>query len=236
MRFTSAFMFAIFSALALLSSCGPGIDGNGNVTTDLREQAPFSEVKIAGAFEIELREGNEHFLEVEADENLLPIIKSSVSNGVLRIENETPIRNAKSLKLKIQARKFTNVDLAGASDLRSVSTLTSKRLEVDGAGACKIDLDYTGDELMIDMSGACDVALSGKARNLNIELAGAGEVDAASMSAKFVAIEIAGAGDVSVHARKALNIEISGSGDVKYKGSPKITKSVSGAASITPIE
>lgn len=229
-----AFLSSLFIVVA--SSCNFGLEGNGNVVTDLREQAPFSEIEIAGAFEIELKEGDSYFLEVEADDNLLDNIISGVANGVLTIENETPVRKATALRLKIQAREITSIDLAGASDLRTVSKLTSKRLEVDGAGASQIDLDFRGDELRVDLSGASEVKLDGRARNLLIDVAGAAEVDAEDLAAKFVSVEIAGAGDVTVNAAKALDIDISGSGEVKYKGQPKITKKIAGAGSIKAIE
>lgn len=220
----------------VLSSCSIGVDGNGTVVTETREVAPFDKIRVDGAFEVEIEQGKSSLLLIESDENIIPLIDSEVVDGVLAVENREAIGNASVLKLKIQSPKFSQINLAGASNLKSVSKISSDKLSLSGAGACKVDLEFSGNELSVDMNGACKVKLAGKARNLSLDMAGAGDLNAAQLVSRFVSIDIAGAGKAAVHAKRALDIAISGTGEVTYKGSPKITKNISGSASITPIQ
>ena len=51
------------------------------------EVAAFTSIKTEGAYEIKVVCQQALSLEVEADDNIMPLIKTDVSNGVLRIKS-----------------------------------------------------------------------------------------------------------------------------------------------------
>ncbi len=78
------------------SSCGVemfnGIKGNNNVVTkDRSTTAEFSKIKVSNGLDVEIFQGNENKIILEADENLHDIIFTEIENGVLRIYSEKSI-------------------------------------------------------------------------------------------------------------------------------------------------
>ena len=65
-----------------------GIDGNGNVITEDRSVSEdFTKVKGSTGLDVYLTEGTENKIVVEADENLMELIETNISNGKLTIRS-----------------------------------------------------------------------------------------------------------------------------------------------------
>ena len=67
----------------LLASCGTA--GTGSVRTESREVRGFSSVQLTGSGEATIQQTGAESLAIEAEENLLPLLTSEVSNGVLTL-------------------------------------------------------------------------------------------------------------------------------------------------------
>ena len=64
-----------------------GEKGSGKIVTEKRSLSGFKGVDVGGVFQVEITAGKEFAVEVETDDNLLPLIKTEVNNGVLEIES-----------------------------------------------------------------------------------------------------------------------------------------------------
>src|SRR5215212_8407273 len=83
-----------FCVLTLLFTVGchgglhSGLRGSGNRTTEKRQVAPFTAVSTEGAFNIKIVCQKDVSLEVNGDDNVLPLVGSDVSNNVLHLTNK----------------------------------------------------------------------------------------------------------------------------------------------------
>ncbi len=224
----------LFIALAAsISSCW-GTKGNGNVNTQEREVGSFDKIDVGGAFDIYLKQGNKHKVVVEADDNLLPIIKTEVSDGVLKISSNEPIRRAKKLAVYITVPELTVLDGSGACDIHSQGQLSGNSLDIDFSGAVEAELNLSYQKLSVDCSGAAELDLMGNVERVRIETSGAAEIDAGGMQVSEMYISASGASDIDVDVSRELEVKISGAAEIEYSGNPNITKEISGAASIHP--
>ena len=67
-----------------------GIKGNGEVVSEDRTiSANFSEIKVSQGIEVYVTQGNSTELKVEADENIIDILRTEVKNNELKIYFET---------------------------------------------------------------------------------------------------------------------------------------------------
>lgn len=227
-------LFTGFSGLLTGCNAMPGgVRGDGNVLKETRQVSSFSEVDISGAFDIVLRQGDKEEVVVEADANLLPVIRTEVTGSTLKIDTRRPVRNPEVLRVYITFRDLKMIDASGAVDLRSEGILKLSDLSIDASGASDSKLDIEVNRLKLDCSGASKLRFSGTAGTIEMDLSGATDIFAYDLVAESCSIEISGAGNAQVHATKKIRADISGAGSIKYKGSPSdIDQRVSGAGSI----
>ncbi len=209
-----------------------GVVGNGNVEERTEDIDKFSRIEISGNFDVFLLEGKRPGLRIVADENLQDIIKVRHSGSLLIIDTRENILRAKKKSLYITYTDLERIELTGAIDIVSESTLDLRSLTILCSGASDINLDIVADKLYLDVSGATDCDLEGVVDKVDLELSGAGDFNAIDLKTKEFSIEMSGAGHVRVYVTEELNVNISGVGSIRYKGNPNIRKSISGIGSL----
>ena len=188
--------------------------GSNTMKLEKRSVPAFTAVNISGAYQVEIVAQKEQSLEIEADDNLLPLIRTEVNNGVLEITNEKSYDTKQFPRVLISVPQLAGISTSGASEM-VVSNVKS-------------------DEFRIDTSGASSIKVVGETKQLALEMSGAGNVDAQELRAERVTVNSSGAASADVYASEDLRIDASGAGHVNYYGNPKhVSEDVSGAASIS---
>jgi len=224
----------LFTIVIVFASCSVlGERGNGNVVKQERKVTAFNAIEVSGAFDVYLSLGSTQSVIVEADDNLLPLIRTEVHGNTLKIENKEPIHNSKSLKVYITVTDLKRLEVSGAVDIQTQNKLTLTELAVEISGATDAVLDIAVQKLAISSSGGSELKLSGMANKLDIDASGAVDIRAFELLTEIVVLDISGAGEVEINVTKELTASVSGAGTVRYKGNPaKIDSDVSGAGSI----
>lgn len=237
-------MFGILSiSLLLLASCNwfgmRTISGNGNIITEKRSVAGFSEVSVGGPFQVEIRPGESYSVRIETDENLVRYINFDKDGRKLRIKvhNGINIRSKHGVKVFISMPEVRALSYSGSGKIVVDGKLQSdNKLEVSVAGSGDIEADVDCPEVNAVIAGSGTIKLSGQTREVKIDIAGSGDFKAAELLSERSKVSIAGSGSAWVFASTNLDISIAGSGDVYYKGNPgNIKKSIAGSGNIKPI-
>jgi hypothetical protein len=194
---------------------GPVVVGSGKPAEEVRPVGRFDAIDIAGSGRLVFRQGDQESLKIEADDNVLPFIKSSVEGNELRLA----FRNNVSL----QARSLI-VYTVTARDLKAVN--------LSGSVSAKLD-SLSTDRLEIEISGSGDVAATGRAKDQRIEISGSGDYDGTACPGATGDVRISGSGHVVVNVSEHLDASVSGSGDVEYLGHPAVTAHVSGSGGVS---
>ncbi len=230
------FFFGISGILAGCNVAG-GVRGDGNVLKETRKVSPFDAIDVSGAFDIVLKQGTVEEVVVEADANLLPVIRTEVVGNTLRVETKKPVRHATTMKVFITVKDLRHMDVSGAVDIETEGRISVPELDIDASGASDSKLEIAVQRLSLDCSGASKIRFSGSAASLAMDLSGASDIFAYDLLTEMCDIEISGAGNAQLNVSKKIRAEISGAGSVKYKGSPsEVDQSVSGAGSIRKVE
>ncbi|HBB94813.1 MAG TPA: hypothetical protein DC054_05430 [Blastocatellia bacterium] len=201
----------------VLSGCKlqRGIAGSGVRKTEKRELKSFNAIDTTGAYEIDVTCQKPASFEIEADDNILPLIKTEVRDGILFVSNDQQYHSSKPVTLRITL-----------PELNSVSS--------HGAGEIKI-ADAKSSDLKIESTGAASVVAAGTAKSVTISSSGAGKIDTSNLRAEKAKVEVNGATSVDVYATEQLDVNVSGVGSVRYSGNPKVVnKHVSGIGSVGP--
>lgn len=223
------------------SNGGERIAGNGDIATETREPGAFDGIAVTGGFNLVVRQGTGHKVEVKADRNLLAVIETRVVDG------------GKGRTLQIEPRKGVNIQTSTTPSfvielpsLRAISVAGSGTVKVEPMKAGGVDAAIAGsgdirfanldaERLSMKVSGSGDIVATGRCANASVSIAGSGDVKAAELVAEEVKVTIAGSGDALVNATRKLHVSIAGSGDVKFAGSPEITSSIAGSGKVRRI-
>lgn len=208
---------ALAAALMLVPfAAAQDVTGSGKSVTVKREIATFTSVEIRTSGKLEITLGKAAPLEITADDNIAPLIKTEVTGGKLLITSDKSFTTKSDLKFTV-----------GAAELKSLLVLGSANANITGV---------SGDALAIEISGSGDAKLQGKIERLTVNIKGSGDVEALKLTARNATVSIAGSGDIEVNATESLTASIMGSGDVKYAGSPKVTKNVTGTGEVKQVK
>lgn len=210
-----------------------GVNGTGPVKTELRAVSGFKSITMNIAGDIEFSVSDQYSVEVQAQENLLPILKTVVEGETLRISFEKNVRSQENILLKISAPSMEGFDLAGSGNIRVLTPLSSEKLKLDITGSGNISVPQADvADLYCSVSGSGEVALGGKAQKVTAEVGGSGAINARNLNAETLDADISGSGDVECTVAQTLKAQVSGSGNVRYGGSPQVDSRVSGSGTI----
>ncbi len=216
----------------------PGaVSGSGKIETETRTPGEFDSIAVAYPAAIVVNQGNEYLVTVEADDNLLPQLITTVRDGALFIENGEG--NYFKRVAPTQAVKITIT----VKDLNEIMVARPGRVEVKGLKAGRLDLglksagevilqDLEADSLNVYMYGG-KVISTGTANQLSVSIGKVGEFDGTNLQTLTANVQIGGTASTTVRVSDSLTVSVGGDVTVNYYGSPnEIYESISGAASI----
>jgi len=219
----------------------PGaVSGSGKIETVTRPPGEFDSIAIAYPATIVVNQGNEYLVTVEADDNLLPQLVTTLRDGALFIENGEG--NYFKRVSPTQAVKITIT----VKDLNEIVLARPGRVEVNGLKTGKLDLglksagevivqDLEADSLNVYIYGG-KVISAGTANQLSVSIGKVGEFDGTNLQTQTANVQIGGTASTTVRVSDSLSVSLRGSVAVNYYGSPKeIHEAISGAASINKL-
>jgi hypothetical protein len=236
------FVLMVAAAMAL-SGCGITVDlgnivqGSGKLSSESRDVSGFTQVTIEGSGDAQITKSDHESLKIEAEDNILPLITSTVQNGklVIGFKNNTSISTTLPIHFTITVKDLTGVEVYGSSDVSvgDVTLTDSMALAIHGSGNITFT-SLVSKSLNVNDTGSGDIAINGgKVDNQIVSISGSGTYTAPNVESQTVSATVSGSGNVTVWATSTLNAVVSGSGDVSYFGSPRVTQNISGSGSVT---
>lgn len=227
--------------LALATSCyidfddddfGPAIKGSGNVIIEERALSEFDRIVVEGSMDLIIRQDDEQLLEVEADDNILPIISTSVRGGELKIKSTRSYRSREDVKVYITVADLEELKIRGSGDVYGESVITGDRLNLEISGSGNMDMEVYYDHLFSEINGSGNFSLQGEASDQEVRINGSGDYHAADLLSAEANVNISGSGNSFINVSDFLRAEIQGSGDIIYYGNPEVNSSIRGSGKL----
>ena len=213
---------------------GAGVKGEGPVVRKTLDLNEFDAVKVTSSADVYLTQGNRQEVVVEAQQNIIDIMKTDVKGGTWKIGFEKNVRKTKQIKIYITMSTLTKIGVSGSGSIVTEGAFTGLGkvgVHVSGSGDVKADL--AARSISTHISGSGEVELRGSADDQDIHISGSGDLDSYDLRTGECEIHISGSGECKVNASKELDVHISGSGDVYYKGDPSVRSKVRGSGDVT---
>jgi hypothetical protein len=238
---TRSALSCILLVALLLSGCGV-IELGKNVKTihasdtfmsDKRAVSSFNAIDIRTFGNVLLSQGSNESVTVQGSDNVVPLIKTRVLDGVLVIETDEPVnvtgmKGKNSLTFIIQAVDLKAITVSGLAEV-NMDRLSTPTLDLAMSGAGMVKMDgLTTENLKLTLSGAGGMRISGEATMCSIDLSGAGGVEAPNLKTETTSINISGMGCATLWVTGRLDGTISGGGSVSYYGNPSVKTRTTG--------
>jgi hypothetical protein len=217
-----------------LTALAAPVVGSGVAKTETRPVSGFHQVALGISARLEIRQGTSEGLTITGDDNVLPLVQTKVTNGVLEINWKERNVDARFDKLEIvlDARSVDGLTLGGSGNIHAIA-LTTRALNatIGGSGSIAID-KLDADALKATIGGSGQLSAAGRADKLDATLAGSGRLAAANLQSRDARLALQGSPEATVRVRDALTLTIAGSGSVTYYGKPRITQTLMGSGSV----
>lgn len=225
------FLTFILSAF-LFYSC-ENINGSGHIQTEKRTVGRFDGVQVSGSMDIEVTNGDNVSVEVEADDNILPYIVTEVNNGLLDVYFKPHISfNNVHTKIYVTAPDLKRLFVKGSGNIKGKNTLhNSQSISTRISGSGDINAEVDAPDIRAEISGSGNLSLQGHCKNFEGSISGSGDLKCSNLLSENAEVSIFGSGNAHVYSSVRLKASTTGSGDIYYRGnpsSPEISKTGSG--------
>jgi hypothetical protein len=188
--------------------------------TQHRDTPVFDGVEATGMFTVFISQGDAFSVVVEAKEEHLDQIETSVKNGLLSIEYTGRTRDLGQLNAYVSAPEFTRLSAAGAVTLRGENPIHSPELVVRAVGASNVFLEVKTELLSTTILGASNATYNGNATHHKVNVSGASVLRAYDLETQSTEATVAGASTARVHATSHLKATASGTSTITFKETP----------------
>src|SRR6185295_1608120 len=124
---------------SFVKSYSDQVRGSGIRKAEKRTVAPFSSIEASGAYDIKIVSQGEQSLELEGDDNLLPLVATEVRGDKLYIRSPKGFAAAKGIRVTISVPDIKGISSSGATAF-DISNVKNESFSVDSSGASTINV------------------------------------------------------------------------------------------------
>jgi Putative auto-transporter adhesin, head GIN domain len=205
----------------VFTACDPYcLEGNGKIQSEYRVVSEFNAIENNTSFDVKITYDTVVSIRVDAEENLLESINTSVRYGTLVIEgdNSKCISSYGSVLINIHMPLLEKIQLHGSGTIDAYS-FDCTELVIENSGSGDIEIrDLTVNLLNSVLSGSGDIYFEGNATDTYYLLSGSGDINGFDLKTDNASVVNSGSGDVRCFVYTHLEVKLSGSGDVVYSG------------------
>ena len=230
----------IVGLAGLLAACGTAggaVQGSGKVITESRPVSGLSAVELATVGTLIITQQGSESLTVEGEDNILPLIETTVQNGrlVIRTKPQTSFSSRQDLTYRLGVVALNEVTASSAGSVEAHG-LTGERLRATTSSAGKVTLDGLNVQtLEAHLQSSGSMTAIGQAPAQEITLSSHGSFDGSRLPGRSGRVTVNSAGGATVQVSDTLDVTMQDGGAVRYIGAPAVTKSGGGSGSIAPL-
>ncbi len=221
----------------IMSSCvfdanfGTGKKGNGEVVKDRREiNDDFTVISASEGLDVFVTQGSDYEITVEADENIIDLIGTDISDGKLKVHAIENIGRA-TKKIYVTLPEVSAMYVSSGADLVSQGVIKADKISLDASSGADLRVELTADEVDADSSSGADIRISGQANLFYADASSGSDIKAKDFMVKTCHADASSGAGIDVNVSEALTADASSGADISYTGEASVQKkkSVSGS-------
>lgn len=216
---------------AMLYSCNKEsapdfIQTTGEISMEERALDNFNELEVFNSINVLIVPDTINKVVIEAGENLIPDIVTSVKEGKLILKNTNKFNFLRSYKkeinIEVHCKTLIHLIYRGAGNIRCSKNITDSIFTLDchkGTGSIDLLLDIKEGHFNM-ATGQLDLTLHGKVGVNYIYQVGNGYTDASDLNTAYTFVTNKGTNDLIVQVSYELFARLDYLGNIYYKGNP----------------
>jgi hypothetical protein len=205
----------------------------GAITTELRSTPSFTKLIVDQNINVFITQDSVSEIKVEGGENIIPLIKTDVENGVLVLENKNRCNWARSydkpLNVYLKVPQLESIIANGTGDIKSLNTLNFPKIAIQIKNSGNMQLDVNSSEITSYIASSGDLTLSGVASTHNCNVNKRAFLYCQNLQTSITNIESHTLGLCYVNVANSFICKMDDEGDVYCYGNPiTISKDIKG--------
>ena len=212
---------ALAAALAAIAVASTGARADDRVSQPREVTGTFTRVKVAGPFDVTVREGSPAEVVVKASPANQEKVRLERKDDVLVVDAPGAVRwgdrpaKGRPVELSVILPELRGLEVAGPGEARAETGPDSRDLALAVGGSGSIAWKGSAAVLAVAVSGSGSVRAEGPAQRLEVSVSGSGDAAYAGKAGP-AQVSISGSGDVTLAGEgESLRVSTAGSGDVE---------------------
>lgn len=202
------------------------IKRTGDIITETRDLKNFTDITVEDNLNVYITQDTVFEVKIEAGENIVPLIKAEVSDGVLKLRNDNRCNWTRSydkpfnvyVKMPVIGYILSN----GTGNITSVNTITTPTIDLETKSSGDIEFTVNNTKVTSHMFGYGDIHLHGNTVEHACSIGGDGFLYASDLQSTETWLRTYTNGLCYVRAQNKLTVIIDKDGDVYCYGNPPI--------------
>lgn len=192
-------------------------EGNGQLQAVTRDIAALRVLHVGGRMQTEVTVGGAPSLNIEADSNLLPLVRTEQSGDTLRIWIDGNVRTDNPIRVRYSVPALDNVTSSG-SGRTTIAGLKGGTFTLTATGSGRVELTGRVDRLNAQLTGSGGVTATGlDIGDANLNLTGSGSMIFGSVKGRSLSASLKGSGQIEASGSvEKLNANVFGSGGANF--------------------
>ncbi len=218
---------------ATLSSCISiryvGYKGSGDIVTEERTISGVESVSVSAGMNLHIQQTGTETLKIEAQDNILPLITTEVSDGSLTIRYKSIILGGMATRgpvnIYLTVKDLNEIRLSSGSRLES-QLIETQNLAVNLSSGSRGSIEVDAKELTVRLSSGSDLRASGTTAYQDINLSSGSRYEADDLISSTAKVNSSSGAAATINVADSLDVNISSGASARYYGSPRVTSNV----------
>ena len=212
-----------------------GIKGNGEVVCEDRTNSSnFSEIIVQQGIQVYLTQGNSTSLKVEADENIIDILRTEVKNNQLKIYFDKNVYKASSRKVYLTTNDISKIETSSGAFVKTENTIETTALQLDSSSGSSIKIYVNANEISSSTSSGATIDIYGKTKEFSASSSSGSAIDADKLETINATAKASSGANIDLNVSGKLIAKASSGGDIDYEGNPsEVNKDTSSGGSVS---
>lgn len=212
-----------FSACKRENNCDC-IKRTGTIITETRKLPPFNQIYVENNLNVFIIEDSVSEVRIEAGENIAPLIKTQVEDGVLYLRNKNRCNwmryYNKPLNVYVHVPQVNYITSDGTGNIKCLNAITTPELDIHVINSGNVDLMINNNMVRSYMHGSGNLTLSGNTNEHAAYIKGTSYLYANGLHTGYTYINTLTLGPCYIQADNILDCKIDEKGDVYCSGNP----------------
>jgi hypothetical protein len=199
----------------------------------------ISGINLATIGDLTIELGDTEAFSIEADDNLMQYLKTSVVAGVLRIEvnDLVNLKPTKPIKYSLTVKSLDSIKVSSVGDVLAPA-LTADRFSVtiSSTGDVRIP-SLNAETLIVDISSTGNLDIeAGEVKTQDIDISSSGKYNARDLASDEADVRLSSSGSAMIWVKNTLTAKLSSTGNLNYRGNPTVDSTTNSSGDVIHLD